>query len=169
LTITHLKYRTSVGPENILYTTLRHFNAAAPHLLPQVSTACFTWGFHPPEWKTANCVVIPKPGEKTYSNPKSYHPISLQSCFGKLLESIVAKRLSQAALTCGATQSLQMGVQVENSAIDVLLRTITAIAKGISQKKVSNKTPLRPAILTHDIEGTFNQVHPATLREVMQP
>jgi len=113
-------------------------------------------------------VVIPKPGKKTYSDPKSYRPISLQSCFGKLLESIVAKRLSQAALTCGATHPSQMGAQAENSAIDALLRTITPIARGISQKKAANKTPLRPAILTHDIEGAFNQVHPATLREVMQ-
>jgi len=91
LAITHLKYGTSVGPDDFSYTTLCHFNAAAPHLLPQLFTACLTWGTHSPEWKTANCVVIPKPGKKTYSDPMSYHPISLQSCFGKLLESIVAK------------------------------------------------------------------------------
>jgi len=61
-----------------------------------------------------------------------------------------------------------MGAQAENSAIDALLRTITPIVRAISQKKEANRTPLRPAILTHDIEGAFNQVHPATLREVMQ-
>ena len=161
LAIVYLKYGTSVGPDDISYTTLRHFNTAAPHLLPHLFTACLTWGTHPPEWKTANCVVIPKPGKKTYSDTNSYHPISLQSCFGKLLESIIAKRLSQAALTCGATHPSQMGAQAENSAIDALLRTITPIARAISQKKTSNKTPLRPAVLTHDIEGAFNQVHPS--------
>jgi len=141
----------------------------APHLLPQLFTACLTWGTHPPEWKTANCVVIPKPGKKTYSDTKSYRPISLQSCFGKLLESIIAKRLSQAALTRGATHPSQMGAQAENSAIDTLLRTITPITRAISQKKAANKTPLRLAVLTHDIEGACNQVHPAaTLQEVMQ-
>jgi len=103
--ITHLKYGTSVSPDDISYTILCHFNAAAPHLLPQLFTAYLTWGTHPPEWKTANCVIIPKSGKKTYSNPKSSHPISLQSCFGKLLESIVTKWLSQAALTCGTTHS----------------------------------------------------------------
>jgi len=168
LAIVHLKYGTSVGPDDISYTTLRHFNTAAPHLLPHLFTACLTWGTHPPEWKTANCVVIPKPGKKTYSDPKSNRLLSLQSCFGKLLESIVAKRLSQAALTCGATHPSQMGAQAENSAIDALLRTITPIARAISQKKTANKTPLQPAVLTHDIEGAFNQVHPATLCEVMQ-
>jgi len=111
LAITRLKYGTSVGPDDITYTTLRRFHEAAPHLLPHLFTACLRYAAHPPEWKTANCVVIPKPGKKSYSHPKSYRPISLLSCFGKLLESIVAKRLSHAALICGATHPSQMGAQ----------------------------------------------------------
>jgi len=121
LAISHLKYGTSVGPDSITYDTLRRFNDAAPHLLPHLFTACLRHAAHPPEWKTANCVVIPKPGKKSYSHPKSYRPISLLSCFGKLLESIVAKRLSQTAQMCGATHPSQMGAQPENSAIDALL------------------------------------------------
>jgi len=98
LDITHLKYGASVGPDNISYDTLRRFNQAAPHFLPHLFPACLRYAVHPPEWKTANCVAVPKPGKKSYSDPKPYRPISLQSSFGKLLESIVAKRLSQTAL-----------------------------------------------------------------------
>jgi len=105
--------------------------------------------------------------KKVILNPKSYRPISLQSCFGKLLETIVAKRLSQTALMCGATHPSQMGAQPENSAIDALLRTITPIANSISRKKTSNQKPTWPADLTNDIEGAFNQVHPTTLYEIM--
>jgi len=121
LAITHQKYGTSAGPDNITNSTLRLFNEAAPHLLPCVFTARLRYAAHPPEWKTANCVVIPKPGKKSYSHPKSYRPISLLSCFGKLLETIVAKHLSQTALMCGATHPSQMGAKPENSAIDTLL------------------------------------------------
>jgi len=167
LAIAHLKYGTSVGPDNITYGTLRRFNDTAPHLLPHLFTACLRYAAHPPEWKTANCVVVPKPGKTSYANPKSYRPISLQSCFGKLLESIVAKRLSQTALMCGATDPSQMGAQPENSAIDALLRTITPIANSLCKKKTTNQNPTRPAVLTHDIEGAFNQVHPSTLHEIM--
>ena len=167
LAITHLKYGTSVGPDNITYSTLSRFNEAAPQLLPCVFTACLKYAVHPPEWKTANCVVIPKPGKKSYSYPKSYHPISLQSCFGKLLETIVAKCLSQTALMYGATHPSQMGAQPENSAIDALLQTINPIANSISRKKTTNQKPTRPAVLTHDIEGAFNQIHPTTLYEIM--
>jgi len=77
LAIAHLKYGTSVGPDDISYTTLLHFNEAAPLLLPNLFTACLTSSVHPPEWKMANCVVVPKPGKKSYSQPKSYRPISL--------------------------------------------------------------------------------------------
>jgi len=167
LAITHLKYGTSVGPDNITYGTLYRFNEAAPHLLPCVFRVCLRYAAHPLEWKTANCIVIPKPGKKSYSHPKSYRPISLQSCFGKLLQKIVAKRLSQTALLCGATDPSQMGAQPENSAFDALLRTITPIVNSISKKKTSNQKPMRPAVLTHDIEGAFNQVHPTTLNEIM--
>jgi len=168
LAIIHLKYGTSVGPDKITYDTLRRFNEAVPQLLPHLFTTCLAYAVHPPEWKTANCVVIPKPGKKSYSHPKSYRPISLLSCFGKLLESIVAKQLSQMALMCGATHPSQMGAQPENSAIDALLQTITPIADCISKKKTTKRKPPRPAVLTHDIEGAFNQVHPSTLIEVME-
>jgi hypothetical protein len=78
----------------------------------------------------------------------------------------VARRLTSAALRCGATHPSQMGAQPENSAVDALLRTITPIAAAISKKKTKKGAP-RPAVLTHDIEGAFNQVHPTTLQEVM--
>jgi len=68
---------------------------------------------------------------------------------------------------CGGTHPSQMGAQPENSAVDALLRTITPIANSISKKKTTNKNPTRPAVLTHDIEGAFNQVHPETLQAIM--
>jgi len=71
LAITHLKYGTSVGPDNISYGSLRRFHDVAPHLLPHLFTACLRYAAHPPEWKTANCVIVPKPGKKSYSHPKS--------------------------------------------------------------------------------------------------
>ena len=42
LAIVHPKYGTLVGPDNISYITLRHFNEAAPLLLPNLFTACLT-------------------------------------------------------------------------------------------------------------------------------
>jgi len=91
LAVSHLRYGTLVDPDGISYTTIRHVHEATPRLLPLLFDACLRYAVHPPEWKTANCVIVPKPGKTTYSHPKSYRPISLQSCFGKVLEAIVAK------------------------------------------------------------------------------
>jgi len=147
--ITRLKYGISVGPDDITYSTQQSFNKAAPYLLPHLFTAYLRYTAYPREWKTANCVIVPKPGKKSYSHPKSYQPISLQSCFGKLLESIVAKHLSHAALIGGVTHPSQMGVQPENSAIDALLCTISPITTSISKPKTGKQNPTRPAVLTH--------------------
>ena len=80
----------------------------------------------------------------------------------------MAKRLTHAALRCSATHPSQMGAQLENSAADALLHTITLISKAISMKKTWKTKPFPPvAVLTHDIEGAFKQGQPVTLREVM--
>jgi hypothetical protein len=39
-------------------------------------------------------VVIPKPNKPDYSNPKAYRPIALLNCLGKVLEKLMASRLS---------------------------------------------------------------------------
>jgi hypothetical protein len=40
--ISHLKYGTSVGPDGISYTTLRHFHETTPRTLPLLFNACLT-------------------------------------------------------------------------------------------------------------------------------
>jgi len=40
LAISHLRYGTSVGPDRISYTTLRHLHEAVPTLLPLLFDAC---------------------------------------------------------------------------------------------------------------------------------
>jgi len=50
---------------------------------------------------------------------------------------------------------------------DALLHPISPIATSISKKKTTNQTATRPAVLTLDIEGAFNQIHPSTLLEIM--
>ena len=58
-----------------------------------VFIACLKLGF-PMEWKRARVIMIPKPG-KDKSLPKSYRPISLLPVLGKLLERVLASRISK--------------------------------------------------------------------------
>ena len=52
------------------------------------------FSYHPILWRQALVVVIPKPNKNDYSSPRSYRPISLLECFSKLLEKIIANRIS---------------------------------------------------------------------------
>ena len=165
-----LRYGSAVGPDQISYSTIRELHNADPVILPTLFSALLELGAHPAEWKAANCVVVPKQGKPDYSHPKAYRPISLQSCFGKILETLVARRLAVAALKCGAISRNQMGGRTGHSAIDALMHTLNPAASALTiPKKPGNKFPPRPFIITHDIEGAFNNVRPGILADIMEP
>ena len=50
-------------------------------------------GYHPQPWREARVVMLKKPNKKDPSAPRSYRPITLEECFGKLLEKVIAKQL----------------------------------------------------------------------------
>jgi hypothetical protein len=83
---------------------------------------------------------------------------------GKIFENIATKRIATASVQCGAIASNQMGGQAQSLAIDALLKTLDRISKDLGKRlNYSKKKPLRPAVLTHSIEGAFNNTHPKLL------
>jgi hypothetical protein len=107
---------------------------------------------------------IQKQGRAKQGGPKGYRPISLLSCMGK----IAAKIIATAGVQCGAVANNQMGGQAQNSAIDVLLKTLDKISRDLGKRlDYSKKKPFRPAVLTNDIEGDFNNTHPKLIVQVM--
>jgi hypothetical protein len=56
--------------------------------------ACLSVGYHPTIWKNIVAVAVPKPNKTNYSAAKAYWPISLLECISKLLEKIIARRLT---------------------------------------------------------------------------
>jgi len=51
-------------------------------------------GYHPQQWKRAIAVALKKPNKPDYSKSHMYRLITLLECMGKLLEKIVAHRLT---------------------------------------------------------------------------
>lgn len=49
----------------------------------------------PSAWRNARLVVIPKPGKKDMTEPKSYRPISLLPSLGKALKTIIIQDLER--------------------------------------------------------------------------
>lgn len=63
-------------------------------LVLNIFTASLTLGHCPQRWKTAKIVVLRKPGKTEYTSPSAYRPISLLNTLGKILEGVIARRLS---------------------------------------------------------------------------
>jgi hypothetical protein len=156
------------GDGNLTYKVIQQFLTSLPSCLPDLFTALFKFGAFPKEWKHGNCVVVRKVGKENYNLPNSYRPISLLPCMGRVFEKIVAQRIAISGLHSGAVCNTQMGGQAQNSAIDALLRILDRIGRDISKRiNYSKKKPLRPVVLTHDIEGAFNNAHPKLLTQIM--
>jgi hypothetical protein len=58
---------------------------------------CLEVGYHPKSWRKVIAVTLRKPRKPDYSNPRAYRLITLLECLGKILENIVARRLTYLA------------------------------------------------------------------------
>ena len=84
-------------------------------------TACLLLGHHPQAFRTAVTVVLRKPGKPDYSNPAAYRPIALLNTLGKVLETIVAGRVSVLAERHSLLPDEQYGARLGRSTEDALL------------------------------------------------
>jgi hypothetical protein len=135
---------TAVGPDRISCFTVRQLHSIVPRVVPDLFNAMPKFGVHPPEWKVANYVIIPKNGKANYKLPTSCRPISLLSCFGKVFEASISRRMADAAVRCGAISNSQLGGVQQNSAIDVLIYTTTPMNIALRQPLKKRKTKAAP-------------------------
>jgi hypothetical protein len=92
--------------------------------LTHLFEACLQLGYHPPLWKEAIVVVIPKPDRPDYSLPKAHRPISLLECISKLLEKVVAQRIQHNITSHDLIPSTQFGGRQHSSCLDTGLSLI---------------------------------------------
>ena len=82
------------GHSQISYKFIKYSFPFISSFLLQTFNSILDFSYHPLLWHQALVVVIPKPNKPDYSSPRAYRPISLLECFSKLLEKIIANRLS---------------------------------------------------------------------------
>lgn len=138
------------GPDGVLNAFLRFGTDVLFRRLENLYMASLRHGYVPSAWKAAKVVMVPKPG-KSPNDLKSYRPISLLSCVGKLLEKILAARLNRRAEDCGLTPIHQSGFRSARCTDDhtVRLAQQVAMAKSLGRSVVT-------ALV--DIEGAFPAV-----------
>ena len=152
-TINQTNLNKAAGEDRIPYEFLKHLGTKAKGMLLTLFNKCWKGDNLPRSWLTAILKPLLKPG-KDAKLTKSYRPISLTSCMGKLLEKIVATRLSYILEQRGLLNDAQAGFRPNRNTSDQVLRLTQSATDQIHQKSGGNAT-----IATfYDCEKAFDKV-----------
>ena len=108
-------------------------------------------GVVPRQWKSAKIVPLKKPDKGDYTVAKSWRPISLLSTLGKILEAVVAERISYAVETYGLLPANHFGARKRRSAEQALLLLQEQVYKAWRNHKVLS-------LISFDVKGAYNGV-----------
>ncbi|RKK10846.1 hypothetical protein BFJ65_g14842 [Fusarium oxysporum f. sp. cepae] len=105
----------------------------------------------PRQWRTAKIIPLKKPNKGDYKIAKAWRPISLLSTLGKILETVVADRISHAAETYGLLPTNHFGARKRRSAEQALLLFQEQVYKAWRNRKVVS-------LVSFDVKGAYNGV-----------
>ncbi|RKL20549.1 hypothetical protein BFJ72_g15022 [Fusarium proliferatum] len=146
------------GPDGI---TNRALQIASPWIkdhLTRIFNQSLTLGYYPQHFRQSTTVILKKPGKDNYTIPKAYRPIALLNTTGKVMEAIMAKRLSYIAETHGLLPDTHMGGRKLRSTEHALHLIIDKIydAWNAGSGKVAS-------LLLLDVSGAFDNISHARL------
>jgi hypothetical protein len=125
---------------------------ACPEWFVVLFNSCLDAGIHPIAWKTAMIAVVPKPGKADYSLPKSYRPLALLECLGKLLEKVITKRILHDVGAYNLVPTNQFGARPHSSTIHAGLTLTHDIATAHAKGGCCGSLQL-------DIQGFFDNIN----------
>ena len=149
--ISSLPVKSATGGDHISNTMAQHLWLACPAALLHLCNSILRVGYHPTAWKEARIHAIPKPGRASYLDPKAYRPISLLSCMSKILERVMATRLSYLLEANGSLPDEHHGFRTNRNTVGAFQALLGNIREAwASKEKVS--------ALFIDFKGAFDRV-----------
>jgi ribonuclease HI/exonuclease III len=112
------------------------------------------WGVYPDSFKKAGLRVVPKLGDRVWSDPKSYRLISLLPTLGKGLERTIATRLAYEAVEKEVIPRNYVCATPKRSATDLMLNLVEEIEDTVLDSKET------ASLATFDVKGAFDAVRP---------
>lgn len=120
IALTSLKKNKSVGHDYIPNEFLINLENSSRTTLLKIFNTSWSIGIYPGSWKRSVVLPILKPS-KDAGDPKSYRPINILPCPGKLMEKMVHNRLVRWLESNCILPSFQYGFRPERGTIDCLL------------------------------------------------
>lgn len=152
--IKDLPRRKASGPDDIPNEAIQLGGDPLRYHLLRCFQVCLKLGYHPAIFKDSILIMSRKSGREPHL-PKSWRPIVLLSCIGKLLEKIVALRM--VAALKDRLVSTQFGGRSTTEALQFML----AIVYGAWSKS----PPKVVTLLALDISGAYDNMDRAKLLE----
>jgi len=149
------------GLSGLNYKVWKWVMSVAPDQLTAIIRASIKLGIHHPSWKQSLIAVIPKNNKKDMALPKSHRPIQLIECLGKIVEKVMAKRVTFNLGKYNLMPFNQFGGRSHSSCLDAALSLTHDIMEARARGLVSS-------FLAIDIKGFFDHVNHERLLDVME-
>ncbi|PWI64281.1 hypothetical protein PCL_11313 [Purpureocillium lilacinum] len=105
----------------------------------------------PWQWRSARIIPLRKPDKDDYTVARAWRPISLLSTLGKVLEAVVAERISYAVETHGLLPANHFGARKRRSAEQALMLLQENIYRAWRMGRVLS-------LVSFDVKGAYNGV-----------
>ena len=129
-----LKSHKAPGPDKIHNEMLTNLGPKGKNVILQLINRTWDKSEIPKTWRNATIIPILKKG-KPAEDVKSYRPISLTSCIGKLAERMINNRLYWWLETTNTLNKYQAGFRAGQRTDDQLFRLSQSISNGFQDKK----------------------------------
>ena len=129
----------AAGNDNIPYDIIKALGAKAKSFILHLFNQVWKGEPMPQQWRTAVIKPLLKDG-KDPKSPGSFRPIALTSCLGKLLEKIVADRLTSYLECNNLINPNQAGFRKERCTTDQVLKLVQMASNKMHKNKDGTTT-----------------------------
>ena len=163
LALSMVAIRKAPGIDGIPNLVLNILKDVLTPILTDLFNTCIALRACPEHFKVAETVALRKPGKDDYTEAKSYRPVALLNTLGKVLEKVIARRLSELVERFSLLPTTHMGGRKGIStdhALHWLLERINVEQHGKAERRIVS-------ILSLDVSGAFDNVsHPRLIHNL---
>lgn len=149
------KDKKAPGLDGISNVVLKEAFRCKPEQFLVLMNSCLRHGTFPTLFKKQRLVLLPK-DKKPLDDPSSYRPLCMINTTGKLLESIICKRLEECVEAAAGLSDNQFGFRKSRSTVDAIRVVLETASDAIKGKKWKNGTKEYCVVVTLDVKNAFN-------------
>jgi hypothetical protein len=142
------------GPDGITNKALQAGTDLIAAHLTRIFNQSLRLGYCPASFRASITAVLRKPGKANYAVPKAYRPIALLNTIGKVMDAVVARRLSYLVETYHVLPPTHMGGRKHRSTEHAL----HAVTAKIYEQWNNGKDGQVASLLLLDVSGAFDNV-----------